>query len=256
MTRKFTLAATLAATSLAACNSANAGPQTHTTTSHNTSVSVYRSGETQIVGSGVVVEENRPIPAFGALAIDGPVDVVIRQGAPSLRLVAEDNIIGLIEARKDGDTLSLTTEGSFRTKKPILAYLSVPDLREVTINASGDVRLEGWDAPALSLSIRGSGDIEIDGSVDDIRARIGGSGDIDLAPVRVARVDAAINGSGDVAIGSVDRLVASVNGSGDIRAGDVGELSADVNGSGDISYRSARVITRREVNGSGDIRAR
>ena len=215
--------------------------------------SSYGSGQEQVIGSGRNVRETRPVSAFGTLSIDGPVDVVIRQGAPSLTLRAEDNIIDLVKVKRKGDTLSLSTEGSFRTREGITAYLTVPSMEAVRINASGDVRFDGWDADAIELVIGGSGGIELGGTVPKVRALIQGSGDIDLAPVRVSHVDADIEGSGEIRMGSLARLDATINGSGTIEAGVVGELDAVLNGSGKILYRSAERVVRMERNGSGRI---
>lgn len=217
------------------------------------STTTYSNGTPMVTGSGVVVEERRDIRAFDTLAIDGPVNVVIRQGAPALTIRAEDNIIDLVETKRRNGELTFSTSGSFRTRKGITAFLTVPSLEKVRINASGDVRFDGWDAEAIALEIGGSGDIELGGSVRTVRALIGGSGDIDLAPARMRYVDADIEGSGTIHMGSVARLDATINGSGTIKAGNVGELDALLNGSGEILYRSADRIVRESRNGSGRI---
>ena len=252
MTKLKILTATCGAlAALAACGGATAGDK------GEWKASTYGYGEKQIIGSGELVTESRAIGSFERLAIDGPVDVVIRQGATrSLVLTAEDNLIDLVRARSEGGTLSLDTTGSFRTRIGIRAVLTVPSLDAVAINASGDVRFDGWNARAIDLAIRGSGDIELGGEVSDVRALIGGSGDIDLAPARLSYVDADIDGSGEIRMGSLRKLDATINGSGTIEAGVVGELDAALNGSGGIFYRSAERILRQERNGSGRIARR
>ena len=217
----------------------------------------YRGGETQITGSGRVVSEARRIGRFARLAIDGPVDVVIRQGAHrSLVIEAEDNIMPLVRATTERGMLSLDTKGAFRTRTGIKAVLTVPSLERVDINASGDVRFDGWNARDIALVIGGSGDIELGGEVANVRALIRGSGDIDLAPTRVSYVDADIDGSGVIRMGSLRKLDATIDGSGSIQAGVVGELDAVLNGSGEIIYRSADRVLRMERNGSGRIAQR
>lgn len=239
----------MAALLVSGCSGAQAEQKNEGSTS-----ATYNDGSVLVTGSGNIVRDTQPITNVDRLNVDGLMDVVIRQGAPSLTIEAEDNILPLVHVSQKGDTLTLATEGSFRTHKGIVAVLTVPDLDEVRINSSGDVRFDGWQADAIALAVHGSGDIELGGEVRHVRAVIGGSGDIDLAPVLVSQVDASVDGSGDIRLGSLDRLTASVNGSGDIEAGVVGTLDAQINGSGDIRYRSAARIVRSEVRGSGDIR--
>ena len=251
--RKFTvLTATCGAlAALTACGVAAAGNKGEWKSS------TYGYGENQIIGSGELVNEDRSIGSFNRLAIDGPVDVVIHQGATrSLLLTAEDNLIGLVGARSKGGTLSLDTTGNFRTRIGIRAVLTVPNLDGVKINASGDVRFEDWSAETLDLVIGGSGDIDLNGRTDRVRALIGGSGDIDLTKAQLSYVDADIEGSGTIAVPSLAKLDATINGSGTIEADRVGELDAVLNGSGEIRYRSADRILRQERNGSGRITRR
>ena len=243
-----------AAAALAACGSAQAERGTG---EMGWKASSYGYGKDQVIGSGRMVSENRAIGSFERLAIDGPVDVVIRQGsARSLTLYAEDNIIGLVRARTEGGKLSLSTMGAFRTREGIRAVLTVPALEEAAINSSGDIQFEDWSARAAKLVIGGSGDIRLAGDVEDVRALIGGSGEIDLTATRMRNVDADIEGSGVIRVPDVARLDATINGSGQILAEDVGELDAVLNGSGEILYRSADRVLREERNGSGRIRRR
>lgn len=240
----FVLAALTAGLSAAACSA----------TGDERQVSRYETGQAMVTGSGRMVEQRRAVDSFDQLVTDGPVNVVIRQGAArSLVLEAEDNIVDLVDVATSGGTLTIDTHGSFRTRRGITAFLTTPNLDKVTINASGDVRFDGWNADRIELVVAGSGDIELGGEVADVRALIGGSGLIDLAPTRLSYVDADIQGSGAIRMGSLRKLDANLDGSGTIEAGVVGELDAVLNGSGQILYRSADRILREEQNGSGRI---
>lgn len=237
----------LATALLSACGGAQASDQGWAAAS-------YGSGSEQIIGSGNYVSKDFAIGDFSRFAIDGPVNVVIRQGsASSLTVRAEDNIMDLVRARTESGELSLGTEGSFRSREGISAVLTVPSLEAVAINASGNITFDGWEAADIDLAIGGSGNIDLRGEVDRVRALIRGSGDIDLQSVRTAYVDADIEGSGTIRTGSPRRLDATINGSGRIDADDLGDLDAVLNGSGEIRYRSATRVVREERNGSGRI---
>lgn len=199
------------------------------------------AGEEQIIGSGSVVQREIAVGDFRQLELDGSMNVEIRQGAtPRLVVMAEDNLIDLVEAETEGDTLALGTRGSFRTRIGLRGILTVPSLEATSIKGSGDIDLDGWNAEALALRVMGSGDIRMSGVVDRVDAHVMGSGDIDLRSATIREANARVNGSGDIRLGSLDRLVARVSGSGDIDAHDVRSLEESVNGSGDIRVASAR----------------
>lgn len=203
--------------------------------------SQYSGGDEQIVGSGNVVQREVAVGEFRRLEVNGPMNVEIRQGqTPRLVVIAEDNLIDLVEADTEGDTLTLGTRGAFRTRIGLRGVLTVPSLDAAAIRGSGDIDLDGWNAEALALRVMGSGDIRATGAIDTVDAHVMGSGDIDLRSASVREANARVNGSGDIRLGSLDRLVARVSGSGDIDAHDVRELEKAVNGSGDIRVASAR----------------
>lgn len=203
--------------------------------------SQYSDGGQQIVGSGNVVQREMPVTDFRRLALNGPLNVEVRQGAePGLVLIAEDNLIDLFEAEIEGDTLSIGMRGSFRTKESLRAVVTVPSLEAAAVHGSGDIDLAGWNAETMALAVMGSGDIRLDGAVDTVNANVNGSGDIDLRSATIRVANARVHGSGDIRLGSLDKLVARVSGSGDIDAADVRDLDQSVHGSGDIRVASAR----------------
>ncbi|MEG2390449.1 DUF2807 domain-containing protein [Brevundimonas sp.] len=88
---------------------------------------------------------------------------------------------------------------------------------EVAIGGSGDVNVQRVDGP-VAISIAGSGDVNVAGGrVSDLSAQIVGSGDIDIeATVQDASV--GIMGSGDIRIQRVTgNMSKRVAGSGEVR---------------------------------------
>lgn len=243
---------------LVACGSANAERQASRQTQQTTYTdATYGWGEGRIVGSGNMVSEQRAIAAFDRLVVDGPIDVIVRQGATrSLLIRAEDNLIDLVETTTQDGSLILATRGNFTTRRGITAELIAPDLAEVDTNASGDVRFTDWQADTILLMIGGSGDIDLAGRVAQVLTRTNGSGDIDLRDAQTRSVDVEIDGSGSVLLGAADRLDVQVNGSGRVTAGRLGRLTATINGSGDVRYEDVATDPLVEVNGSGAVRKR
>jgi hypothetical protein len=92
------------------------------------------------------------------------------------------------------------------------------------------------------------------------RAKLAGSGDMDVATVRNRSFEANVAGSGRLAIGDIqaDNAAISLAGSGDIGAtGMVKTLDISVAGSGDVDASAlASEALSVSVAGSGDVRAR
>ncbi|WP_395674283.1 GIN domain-containing protein [Phenylobacterium sp.] len=71
---------------------------------------------------------------------------------------------------------------------------------DISLAGSGEVRIAGGRATALSASVAGSGDVVYEGEADSLRARVAGSGDIRVRRVR-GEVARSVIGSGQVSVG-------------------------------------------------------
>ena len=190
-----------------------------------------------IQGSGRIVRQVRPIGSFTTVELDDSTDLEVRLGTtPSLTVEADDNLLPLLTTEVHGDTLVLASHGSYRTQRTPRVWLTVPDLREVRVRGSGDVRLAGVANAGLTLNIEGSGDVEAVGRTGMLDATIAGSGDFKLRGLYARNARVRIMGSGDATVAVSGGLDADVSGSGDIRyVGRPAWLSVRKGGSGSVS---------------------
>lgn len=97
----------------------------------------------------------------------------------------------------------------------------------VSINGSGDVRLQEIESQECQASISGSGNINLNGKAIQASYSIAGSGNIQAADLQAENTAASISGSGNISCYASQKLVARVKGSGDIAyKGDPQEVDA------------------------------
>jgi hypothetical protein len=214
-------------------------------------------------GSGTSASETRNVAEFQAVALSGSMDLVVRQGAQSVQVQADDNLLPLLETVVEqggtGPTLHVRWKKghSFSSRSKVLVTVSVPKLSALASSGSGDIKLETFSTPALKFAMSGSGDVRIDkltteeldigisGSSDVIgtgratrlKVSIAGSGDVRLADLQSDDVNIRIAGSGDAAVNAQKSLAVSIMGSGDVRYSGNPSLKTSVAGSGSISKR-------------------
>lgn len=207
-----------------------------------------------------VAAEPRTVPAFDRISLRGPVDADVKVGAAQSVVVRADrDLVPRIVTRVEGTTL--VVEGAARRSwfgsrsEAARVEISIPSLRALAIEGSGDARVEGgqgeldlairgsgdldWrgDVAALSLAIRGSGDATVAGRADRLRVEVDGSGDVDAKALSAGAADVAVHGSGDVQV----RLAG-------------GPLRARVSGSGDVTWWGDARVEEASAAGSGSIR--
>jgi hypothetical protein len=197
-------------------------------------------GGPQVVGSGMVTTATRTVGSFKAVQLDGSFDADITIGKQSqLKISGEDNIVPLVKTEVKGDTLRIYLEGSFTTHEPLKVTFSVPELRNASLNGSGDVAIHSYRGKELTLDIKGSGDVAADGTADKLVSSIKGSGNLDLFGLTAKDVRVSISGSGDAEVHATQSLDAVIAGSGDIRyKGSPGHVKRSISGSGEIPAAS------------------
>ncbi len=214
-------------------------------------------------GSGKAATDSRSVADFQAISLKGSMDLVVKQGAQSVQVQADDNLLALIEtvveSTSQGPTLVVRVKRgeSFSTRSKMLVTVSVPKLIGVSAEGAGDIQVESFNTPAMKLalsgsgnarlqkltagefgiSISGSGDVSADGSAGKLKVSIAGSGDVRLGDLKAEDVSVSIAGSGDAAVHANKTLDISIAGSGDVTYSGSPAVKSTVAGSGSVTRR-------------------
>ncbi|HZF79584.1 MAG TPA: head GIN domain-containing protein [Rubrivivax sp.] len=216
-----------------------------------------------VQGSGTPTSENRNLAEFQAVTLNGSIDLVVRQGAQSVQVQADDNLLPLLETivEPGGSGPALVVRWkkghSVRTRSKVLVTVSSPRLSALASSGSGDIRLETFNTPALKFAMSGSGDVHIDKlSTEDLDIGIAGSSDV-VGSGRARRLKVSIAGSGDVRLGELqaEEVNIRIAGSGDAAVHADKALAVSIMGSGDVRY-SGNPSLKTSVAGSGSIHRR
>jgi len=233
-------------------------------------------GYSQIVGSGKIVSESRSTDDFSKIKLSCSADLFITQGSTSVRVKADDNIVGLLETNVENGTLSIEIKGrGFRSANTLEVYISVPELSNIKNSGSGDISIKnGFKGTDLYIGISGSGDLEADLDALNLQLKVSGSGDSDISGIRgmlkvtnsgsgdfeaenlkLEDCDISNSGSGDIELsGKTNNLKVRMMGSGDLDAYNLTSVNVEVKNSGS-SDLTLNVVENLKVtlNGSGDV---
>jgi Putative auto-transporter adhesin, head GIN domain len=183
--------------------------------------------------------------SFDSVELNGSSELEVSQG-DQVELVLRGSSSDLDKQPfyLSGDRLVLgRTKRSGSSANSIQYKLTVPSLRHLELNGSGEVYVKPMELEDFTVSLEGSGEIklfEIRGR--NVTLRLSGSGDIQLASVIAKDLQVVLSGSGDINIGDIEttRAEFSLNGSGDIDVqgdGSAAEVEVNVIGSGDIEIQ-------------------
>ena len=210
---------------------------------------------TGIDGSGVYLEENRPVSSFDGIRLLSVASVFVEQGSSEQVMVrAEDNVISHIQTRVSGGVLEITTESgiSFDNTGPIQVFVTARDLGSLELEGVGEIQAMGLGFSRLDLSLNGTGsldlsdahgdrlevrmdgvgEIEISGQVTEQKAEVFGIGDYKARKLQSLRADISVHSLGSATVRVSERLIATVRGSGSIYYHGNPIVESDITGSG------------------------
>lgn len=204
-------------------------------------------------------EQSSDLSDYIKISVNASVDLKVQVGEDySLNVEAEQEDLDRLNIYVKGRTLVIEnkayTFGSWQGDEPEIA-ISLPLLKKFTLNGSADAEISGLHGKFFKVVVNGSGSVDFEGSSDELRAEINGSGELNSRSFDCRESDVEINGSGSVTLkGTCKSLEIEINGSGDFSGRDFicEKVEVDVSGSGDLDVH-ARQSVDVDVEGSGDV---
>jgi hypothetical protein len=207
-------------------------------------------------GSGEILREERKVADFDKLSIDGGLDLYLKQGDSTLlQIEVDDNLAKYIHTEVIDRELQITETKSLCSKIK-RAYLTIPNLKELTINGAGKIianskisfnylQIEGNGAsdgyfedlncPNLMVDLSGSGDARINKGIGgNLSIRISGAGDVKFKDFAVDSAKVEISGAGDVLLQSNTFLLVKIFGAGDVKYKGSPKLVKKIVGAGTV----------------------
>ncbi len=219
----------------------------------------------RLEGSGRVVTETRPLPAFQGVVSAGAVDLVVRQGSPQVvELQADDNLLPYLETEVTGSGADARLQvrwkrGTFiQHSCAVRVSVTVPVLTSLTSAGSGDLLVEAFETPSLAIRISGSSDTRLRQlTTGELQVTISGSGDV-IGAGKATKLKIGVAGSGDVQLRELkaEDVSISIAGSGDAQVHADKSLEVRIAGSGDVIYTGNPATVNSKVAGSGSINRR
>ncbi len=166
-------------------------------------------------GSSQLETRTINLDSFSAIEIKGSFDVDIRFGSrQKVEITIDDNLWDVFNTRVRGQWLYLNWGRQCQPSSRCKVTLVVTNLTQVIANESGDVRIHKFDGYKFSYVLRGSGNLKMNGTVNNLDIHMNGTGFADVRKLKARTVDVAIVNSGDASVYATDRLRARISGLG------------------------------------------
>ena len=215
---------------------------------------------------GEIVTEERSLPPFTKLAVDGIAEVTLVQGAAeSVRYETSAKQRDRVRVEVRDGTLhvdSATSRGFFSFlfgggPRPVRATVTFRDLDHVDVSGAVKLRADGWKADKLAVSVSGEATLHIAG-LDVNELALGASGAVKAEVAgRALEQRIAISGAGDYRAAELasDSARVAVSGAGKVLVNVAKTLKVAISGAGSVEYLGDPKVTQ-DISGVGRVRRR
>jgi predicted ester cyclase len=190
--------------------------------------------------------EARDVSDFSAIQLQGVGQMQIVQGDQEyLTIDAEEKVRNRIASEVRNGTLVIEPAKDFRTDQPIIYYVGVKTLGNLSVSGSGAAMTEALTADELILEARGTSSITIASlTATTLQATLAGSSKVSLAGT-VERQDVTLQGTSVYDAGNLDSTDATISASDTAQAAVHANttLTATASGVSKIVYSGDAAVT-------------
>lgn len=172
-------------------------------------------------------------------------------------IIVENGVLMVnVERKPDNPNKSVWSKiDDIKLNPTMKVYISVKNLTDLQVNGNGKIISENsLAATVLTLSVSGSGSMDLDIKGDIVKADVSGSGKIALKGY-ASSIDANLSGSGGLNAFNcpLDNAKIKVSGSGNCEVNVTNTIDALVLGSGSVKHKGNTKNTTKKVYGSGSV---
>jgi hypothetical protein len=210
-----------------------------------------------ITGSGNVTTENRNLSGFNGIELSGIGMLVLTQdGAESVVLEGEDNILARIRTDVSGNTLRIRGEDNvaFNPTKNLIYRVNVSEFDHFTLSGAGSLQAGDLRAESLSIVTSGAGNVNIEKlTAEDLKVTSSGVGNTMIGG-STSRQEIDMSGVGSYQAPNLDskETTIKISGAGGATVLVSDRLAVDISGAGSVTY-SGDPQVEKKISGAGSV---
>lgn len=190
-------------------------------------------------GNGRIKDQNRNVSEFNRIDAGGAFTIKVEVGkAPSVRIAAEENLLGYIRTSVKGNTLVIDTKKNLSPRKEIKILITTPSLSYIEASGANDIRIIGIKGDSFEANLSGAGTLDLSGEAKRFDADLSGAGTINAKDLIARNVSISVSGAASAEVFAKETLDASVSGVGSISYyGNPENTKTTVSGVGSINRK-------------------
>ena len=191
-----------------------------------------------IRGNGNIKTDERTISAFANIHASGAFTIEWQNGAPSLRITTDENLLPYIDNQISGDTLRLRTREQIWPTHGIKVVISSPTRAGARITGAVRLTANQMSGPKFAFESTGASHVTLDGSVDQLLADMTGASELNARGLQTKTAEISTTGAADAEIAVSETLKVAITGAGKVTYfGNPKTIEKHISGAGSIRHK-------------------
>jgi hypothetical protein len=212
----------------------------------------------RVEGNGNIQSINRPSGHFSGVQVSSNINLRIKQDSTwSVRIVADDNLMDLIETVVHDDILDIAVRDNYNLDptKSIDVYVTAPEFRRLGASGATEIISESKivTSGTLDIDVSGASNIILDLKAPRVEAGLSGAS---KATLRGETRDISLNGSGASEFRCFELLAENadidVSGSSNADVYASVSLKAESSGASSVRYKGSPSVSQN-TSGAGSV---
>jgi hypothetical protein len=188
-----------------------------------------------IRGNGHIKSDERTMSAFANIDASGAFVIEWQNGAPTLRITTDQNLLPYIESHISGDTLQLRTRERIWPTHGIKVVISSPARTGARISGAVKLTAKQLTGPRFALEATGASRVSLDGSIDGLLADMTGASELEASGLQTRTAEISTTGAADADIAVAETLKVAITGAGKVNySGNPPTIEKHISGAGSI----------------------
>lgn len=212
-------------------------------------------GGERVRGNGNIVRTQRNPGNFKSIEASGSVEVHIKQdGASSVTLETDENLLEYVELFTDGNTLVIRTKKGYNLdpSEEIIVYATAPSFEKLDVSGASRIIGEGTiSGNELEVGASGASEISMNVDVSKLQADLSGAS---ILKLKGAAANFSTGASGACKIKCIDlateEATLDISGATNAEITANKQLNIDASGASNIDYRGNANINQKSSGAS------
>ena len=191
-----------------------------------------------IMGNGQILTDTRPVSDFSEIQADGGFYIEWRNGAPSLSITTDQNLLQYITSENEDHRLRLHSRGNLWPTHHINVVISSPARAGARLTGAARLTVSQLSGHNFAVESTGAATVKLDGSVDDLVTDMTGASKLDADGLQVKTATISSTGASKADVNVSESLKVSITGAGKVTyAGNPPTVEKRISGAGSIRHK-------------------